>query len=89
MLGSGGRRRAQNRWLMGFMALSLVGHSACVATYAWLQGNQPPPVPLNDNIVKARLVKLGPHLTRRPRPPNRLRPRPRPRPPPRSLPRIF
>lgn len=52
-------RRRADRLLLIFMGASLLGHTACVATVALLQGQRKPPVQLDDNVVKARLVKLG------------------------------
>lgn len=74
------------------MVVSLLGHTACVATYAVLAGQRPPPVKLEDNIVKARLVKLGkkrdekllPRLDKAPPPPavpKKAAPKDAPKPP--------
>ena len=52
-------RRRSDRLLLVFMGVSLLAHTACVTTFALLQGRAKPAIQLDDNVVKARLVKLG------------------------------
>lgn len=52
-------RRRTDRLLLIFMGVSLLGHTAGVATYALVSSHRAPALQLDDNIVKARLVKLG------------------------------
>lgn len=52
-------RTPESRWLVGFLAASVVGHVALLALFLWLQGWDSGTKAPEMTVVKTRLVKLG------------------------------